>query len=210
MIKIILADDHKMFIDGLRAFLKSEEDISIVGEASNGEEVIAILEKTPVVDIVVMDIEMPEMNGIEATKQIKKHFPGVSVLVLSMSARRDFILNLMDLGISGYILKNKSKEELIGAIRNIKEGKPHFGLEILDQIPRTLTTETNKEAKLTDSELKVLRLVAEGMTTKEIAEKLILSGATIDVHKRNLLHKIGVPNDKFLVRYAIKHGIVTL
>lgn len=209
MINVLLADDHHMFIDGMKAMLEKEKDIKVVGDASNGDEVLSFLEKN-LVDVVVLDIEMPETNGIETAKIIRKEYPKVKVLILSMYNKKTFILELMKAGAAGYILKDKSKEELIGAIYNVYKGQPHFGLEILSQITLPEPSETNAEVQLSEREIEVLCLIAEGMTTKEVSKKLFISEATVNTHRRNLLQKIEVPNDKFLVRYAIKHKLVDL
>ena len=208
MIKIILADDHQMFLDGMKSFLKQAPDIYIVGEAVNGREVMEILKNEPV-DVVVLDVEMPEMDGIETTRQIKKDFQQTKVLILTMFNRKGFIVKLMEEGASGYILKNKSKEELTMAIRNVYEGRPHFGLEVLDKAT-TVPSNLDKKVHLTGREIDVLRLIAEAKTTKEIASILYISEPTVNTHRRNLLRKLGFDNSSHLVRYAIKHGYVSL
>ncbi|MCO6493677.1 MAG: response regulator transcription factor [Phaeodactylibacter sp.] len=208
MIKVLLADDHQIIIDGMKAILQQEKDIEIVGEASNGAEVLAFLEKN-LVDVVVLDIEMPETGGIEATRIIRKEYPQVKVLILSMYNRKGFILKLMEAGASGYILKEKSKEELIGAIHNVYRRQPHFSLEVLNKITDP-TPVPHNEVELSERELQVLCLIAEGLTTNEISERLNITENTVKTHRRNLLEKLEVPNDKHLVRYAIKHGLVEL
>ena len=208
MIKVLLADDHQMFIDGMKAMLQQEKDIQIVGQASNGDEVLDFLEKNPV-DVVVLDIEMPETDGIEATRIIRKEYPRAKVLILSMYNRKNFIIKLMEAGASGYILKDKSKEELIGAIHNVHRGLPHFSLEVLSKITGA-ASEHDIEVQLSERELQVLCLIAEGKTTKEIAPQLNIAETTVNTHRRSLLHKIDVPNEKHLVRYAIKHKLVEL
>ena len=210
MIKVLLADDHQMFIDGMKAMLQQEKDIQIVGQASNGDEVLDFLEKNPG-DVVVLDIEMPETDGIEATRIIRKEYPRAKVLILSMYNRKNFIIKLMEAGASGYILKDKSKEELIGAIHNVHRGQPHFGLEVLSKITGAgAASEPDIEVQLSERELQVLCLIAEGKTTKEIAPQLNIAETTVNTHRRSLLQKIDVPNEKHLVRYAIKHKLVEL
>ncbi|MCO6493676.1 MAG: response regulator transcription factor [Phaeodactylibacter sp.] len=208
MINVLLADDQRMFVEGMKAILQQEKDIDIVGEATNGDEVLAFLEKNPV-DVVLLDIEMPETDGIEATRIIRKEHPLVKVLILSMYNKKSFILKLMQAGASGYILKEKSKEELIAAIHNVYRGQPHFSLEVLSKIAGA-NSEPDTEVQLTERELEVLCLIAEGKTTKEIAPMLNIAEATVNTYRRNLLEKLEVSNDKHLVRYAIKHGLVEL
>ena len=142
MINILLADDHKILLDGLKAFLQTNSNINIVGEALNGIQVLDIL-KEHKVDVAVLDIEMPEMDGVETTKQIKKCFPNTKVLILSMYKEKAIIIKLMEMGASGYILKNRSKEELIEAINRVYAGDAHFGIEVLNTI-----TNAPKETKL--------------------------------------------------------------
>ena len=158
--------------------------------------------------MVVLDIRMPELNGIETTKIIKKEYPNTKVLILTMYNQKDFIMQLMRVGASGYILKNKSSEELLMAIHNIHKGHSHYGLEILNTA--TSISNTTEEVNLTKREEEVLILIAEGQTTKEISAKLNIAEPTVNTHRRNLLQKLEVPNDKYLVRYAIKHGLVSL
>lgn len=208
MIKVLLADDHRLFIDGMKAMLQQEKDIEIVGQASNGDEVLAFLETNPV-DVVVLDIEMPKTDGIEATQIIRKEYPKTKVLILSMYNKKSFIIKLMQAGASGYILKDKSKGELIGAIHNVYKGLPHFSLEVLSQITRQ-DLEPSHEVQLSERELQVLCLIAEGLTSKEISGELHIAEATVNTHRRSLLNKLEVPNEKHLVRYAIKQGLVEL
>lgn len=213
MIKILLVDDHKMFIDGLRAFLEKDEKIDIVGEALSGEATMVFLEKNPV-DVVVLDIEMKGINGVETTALIKKKFPKTRVLILSMHKKKRFIVGLFKAGASGYVLKNKSKEELLGAIYNVYEGRPHFGLEVL-KVASSIDEPQSQydyepEVKLTERETEVLILVAKGFTTQAISDQLFISKLTVNTHRRNLLQKLDLPNAQHLVIYAIKNGLISI
>lgn len=211
MIKVLLADDQKMFMDGMIAFLENEKDIQIVGTASNGDEVLTFLGENPDTEVVVLDVEMPEKDGVDTAKIIKKdpRLSKVKILILSMYNRKDFISRLMDAGADGYILKNKSKEELVQAIHHVHSGQPHFGIEVLRKATST-NSDLEKNIELTDREHEVLCLIAEGKTTREIAAELYISEPTVNTHRRNLLRKLEFPNDKYLVRYAIKQGYVKL
>ena len=209
MIKVLLADDHQLMRDGIKSILRQEKEIEILGEASNGEEVLSFLEHTSV-DIAIIDIEMPGMDGIDATKIIRKEYPNTKVLILSMYKRKSFILKLMNAGAAGYILKEKSKQQLISAIHNISRGNSHYGIEVINQVTNLDSENNETYVQLSERELEVLCLIAEGLTSKEISVKLSRAEATINTHRRNLLQKLEVPNDKHLVRYAIKHKLVEL
>ena len=211
MIKVLLADDQQMFLDGMKAFLEQEPEIEIIGMANNGDQVLEILEVRPDIDVVVLDVEMPQKDGIETTHLIKqdRRLEKVKILILTMYNRKDFIVKLMEAGANGYILKNKSKEELVHAIYNIYEGRPHFGLEVLNSAT-SISSKLEKNIELTDRELETLCLIAEGKTTREISSLLFISEPTVNTHRRNLLRKLDFTNDKYLVRYAIKHGYVKL
>lgn len=210
-IKVLLADDHKMFLDGMRLYLEGNEDIEIVGEASNGNQVIEQLENVQgAIDIVVLDIDMPELDGLDTCKYICKKYPKTKVLILSMYDNKEFIIKLIKYGASGYILKNKTKEELLTAIKNVIDGRAHYGLEIMKHAIAVSATDKNEEIKLTDREVDVLKQVAEGASSKEAAENLGISETTVNTHRRNIMAKLELPSATHLVRYAIKHGYVKL
>jgi two-component system, NarL family, nitrate/nitrite response regulator NarL len=209
MIHVILADDHQIVLDGLKSLIDREKDICTVGEATNGVELLdKMIDKH--VDVAVVDIDMPRMNGIETTKEIKKRYPEVNVLILSMYNDHEYIKQLIATGASGYVLKNKGKEELINAIRKIASGSEYLG----DAVVKTLMEEMKKPQKnhddkkipLTKRETDVLKLIAEGFTTVLIAEKLCIAPSTVETHRRNLIDKLGVANSKALIRYAIENG----
>lgn len=206
MIKILIADDHKMFLDGLRSFLQNHKHIEIAGEALDGNQVLEILKETSV-DVAVLDVEMPGMDGIETTRWIRKNLPETKVLILTMYKDKSFILRLMEAGASGYILKNKSKEELIDAIEAVYNGEAHFGPEVLNTIANA-PRKNKLLAELTRREEEILCLIAEGYTSKEIAQKIYISVATVNTHRRNLFQKIDANNDNQLVRFAIRHGYI--
>ncbi len=211
MIKVLLADDQTMFLDGLQALLVQEQNIEIVGSVTDGEKVTDFLDKNNEVDVLILDIEMPKRNGIETTKLIRQdhRLKDIKILILTMYNEKNFIVKLIEAGANGYILKNKSKEELVQAIHNVYSGKSHFGLEVLSKATST-KSELDKAVELTDREHEVLCLIAEGKTTREIAAMLYISEPTVNTHRRNLLRKLEFPNDKYLVRYAIKQGYVKL
>lgn len=211
MIRIIIADDHKLFVDGLVSLFEGADDIVIAGLANTGKEVIDIV-KRELPDIVLMDIEMPEMDGIEATKNLAGHFPSVKVIALSMYKEGEFIERILKAGASGYVMKNAGKEELLRAIRRVSEGKQYLNEDASDLLIANMKRHENKvfenHVSLSKREIEIIQLLAEGLTAKNVAAKLNLSYYTIDTHRKNILLKLGVKNTAELIRYAFKHGIV--
>jgi two-component system, NarL family, nitrate/nitrite response regulator NarL len=209
MINVILADDHQIVLDGLKSLLEREKDICSVGEALNGIELLAQLEKKQA-DVAVVDIDMPLMNGIETTKEIKMLHPQIKVLILSMYNDNEYIKRLIEVGASGYILKNKGKEELVNAIRKIAAGGRYLGDDIVKTLMKEMQKQQNKindnTIPLTKRETEVLKLIAEGNSTPQIAHKLCIAHSTVETHRRNLIDKLGVANSKELIRYAIEKG----
>lgn len=210
MINVFLSDDHKLFLDGLKAILEKDSDIRIIGEALDGEALIAELENSSEkIDVLVLDIEMPKLNGVNAAKEIVERFPDIKILIISMYNKKNYIVNLMEIGVSGYVLKNKSKENLLNAIRQIHSGNPYFGLEVLTAASSKRNASEPKEP-LTKREIEVLCKIGEGFTTNQIAKQLGIGQTTVNTYRRNLLLKLDKPNDKHLVRYAIKMGFIEL
>lgn len=209
MIKVLLADDHQMMTAGIRAFLEKEKEMEVVAEARNGSQVLTILNNTPV-DVAVLDIEMPEMDGIETAKAIKRDFPNVKILMLTMYDKGVFIIKLLQAGAHGYLLKNKSKEALVGAIHAIYGGSRYFPPDILAKTADTPHIEEEKLVKLTTREKEVLSLIGEALPMKKIADQLNISKTTVIFHNNNLRFKLGIPNIQGLVKYAIKHGYTKL
>ncbi|WP_064967024.1 response regulator transcription factor [Tenacibaculum ovolyticum] len=207
-IKVIIADDHQIVIDGLKSLLVQEENIEVVGEALNGKDALAILEKEDV-DIAILDIEMPLLSGIEATKIIKNDFPSVKVLILSMYNTEKFVHNVIEIGANGYVLKNKGKEELVLAIKYILEGDEYFGREVEKtfRLSQKKKNDEIKNVKLTKREIDVLKLIAFGDTTPIISDKLCIAHSTVETHRRNLIEKTEVRGgSKGLVKYAFENG----
>lgn len=207
-IKVIIADDHKIVLDGLKLLLDREENIETVGEAADGLEVLRILEVNQV-DVAVLDIEMPKMDGIETAKALHETYPDVKVLILTMYNEEEFIKNLIQAGVSGYILKNRGKEELVEAVNHVALGGEYFGEAVKQKLVDSLKKpkkELSEVVHLTRRETEVIKLIAEGLSTPQIGEKLFIAPSTVDTHRRNLIDKTGVPNSKFLIRYAIERG----
>lgn len=210
MIKVLIADDHQMFIDGLKSMLDDTEGIEVVGEAMNGKEVIENCD-TKAVDIVIMDISMPVMDGIEATKQLLKKHAHIKVLGLSMYNDRNFISDLLKTGAHGYILKNTGKHELISAIKTLQSGETYLGGEVSQTLLNSFMKKPNKMEfieKLSDRETEVLECIATGLTTHEIASKLFISKNTVETHRKNLLYKLKARNTAELINNAYKERII--
>jgi two-component system, NarL family, nitrate/nitrite response regulator NarL len=208
MINILIADDHKMVIDGLKALLSEEKNIKVIGQALSGNEVIRFLKQnSDQVDLIILDINMPDTDGIETAKHVHHQYPRIKILILSMYNRPLFIKNLIEAGVSGYILKNTGKEELLSAISKITNGEDYFSAEITKSIMTSFKeVHLATEAQLTKREQEILRLLAKALTTSEIAEQLFLSTHTIDTHRKNLLSKLNLKNTPALVKYAIENG----
>lgn len=202
MIRIVVADDHRITLDGIKSMVGGQEDISIVGEAINGNEVIERVEEhTP--DVVLMDINMPQLDGIEATKKIKSRWPNVKVLILSMHSENKFVRTAIDAGANGYMLKEGGEFECITAVKAIAMGGSYFspGLE------KAFTDRwKDDQIHLSARELEVLNLLNEGMSSKEIGEKLFISENTVNHHRKNLHQKTDSTKVTELLSWARDNG----
>lgn len=211
MIAIVIADDHQMFIDGIKSLLQNREDITVAGEALNGKDLMEILHRVKA-DIVLMDINMPGMDGVEATRQIRKQHLDVKVLALTMYNTREFVSSLLAAGASGYILKNTGKEELLAAIHALKNGETYFSEAVTRRIMESMqgkkATVFDGVVELTAREKEVLKMIAQEFTSQEIADRLFLSINTIETHRKNLLSKLNLKNTAGLVKYAMQNGML--
>ena len=211
MIKVIVVDDHQIFIDGLKALIDGFEDIEIVSEANDGVDLIDRLTKIKA-DIILMDINMPRMNGIEATKLVLDKYPEIKVLMLTMHDSKEYIEKLLKAGAHGYILKNTGKEELYEAISTIVKGDNFYSAAVTKSIMDSMqkkkaVTKKLNNIELTSREKEVLVLIAQEFTTNEIAEKLFISHHTVESHRKNLISKLQVRGVSGLVKYAIQSGL---
>ncbi len=212
MITVLIADDHEVFRDGIISILEDVEDITVIAEANNGREVMTELQKLQP-NIILMDISMGDAGGIETTKLVRKEYPEIKVLVLSMHSESGYIVKMLEAGASGYLLKDAGKEEMIRAIRTVAEGDTYYSQKVSSTIVHHLTN-PNKVKKeksgipLTKREIEILKLIAGEFSNPEIAEQLFISIRTVDAHRRNLLEKLGAKNTAGLVKYALKHGII--
>ncbi len=202
-ITVLLADDHTLVRRGFRRILEDDSYIRVVGEASNGIEALEMAQKLRP-KVVVMDLAMPELDGVQATKEIVKHVPGTSVLVLSMHADDNYVRNALDAGARGYLLKNAVDVDLVGAIKAVAEGRRYLAAGL-----KYPAGDTDDELdKLTAREKQVLQLIAQGKSNKEIAAILDLSVNTVSVHRANLMEKMNIHRTAELVLFAIRKGLV--
>lgn len=208
MIRVLIADDHEMIRNGLSSLLRGEPDIHVVEMAQNGLEAVEMCTNRDI-DVVLMDIMMPIMNGVEATKTIREDVPGTRVLAVTINDEPRFIKEVLAAGASGYILKHSTKDEIIQAIRDVAASRQHFSGDVLDKISNEFTQANKVSAPmLTNKESEVLKYIAQEFTNQEIAERLNCGIRTVDTHKRNLIKKLEVKNVVGLVKYAIKMGVV--
>ena len=213
MIRIIIADDHKIIRDGIKALLRDIKEFHIAGEAENGLKTIDQIDLLKP-DVILMDISMPGMSGIECTLKIKSTHPEIKILVLSMSKEEEHIRKMLEAGASGYILKNTGKEELIKAIKAVSEGNYYFSNDVTESLmkeilfPSQVDIDKTTKVELTERETEILSLISMEYTNSEIAEKLFLSVRTIDAHRRNILGKTGCRNTAGLVRFGIENGLI--
>ena len=213
-IRILLADDHRMLRDGLRSILDQDSDAEVVAEADDGRIAVQLCaELKP--DIVVMDIGMPALNGIEATRQISSEHPEVKVIALSMHCDRRYALQMLDAGASGYVLKQAACGELLRAIRIVSEGQYYLspqitGIVIESYVGRLPVKGASKVAALSSREREVLQLLAEGKTSRQIATALHMSGKTADTHRRNIMRRLDLHTIADLTKFAVREGLTAL
>lgn len=203
MITVAIAEDHQSLIDGISLLLKYEEDISIVGTANDGEELISIVRhKQP--KVVLTDIKMPKIDGILATKTIKKEFPHTKVIAFSMFDQTEAIERMIDAGASGYLLKNSPLEEVLAAIKTVAMGATYFDATIDMESVKKSTHNTKERPLLSKSEREILRLIGEGKSTIEIANIRFTAVSTVEKHRKNMIRKLGLTGKGELLRYALE------
>lgn len=213
-IQIAIADDHALFRSGLNALLSQFEGLAVVAEAANGKELLQKISENPAIDIVLLDISMPEMDGIEALKAIKQNYPAVKVIMLTMIQDDAMILHFMTLGANSYLLKECEPQELEWAIRSVMQSGFYFNERVstvmLNKIVKgdRFKPQFKGNVSLTDREFEVLECVCKGLTNPEIGDKLFISPRTVEGHRKNIMEKMGVTNTAGMVVYAIKKGWV--
>lgn len=207
--KIIVTDDHQLFRKGVLAVLSNIDYVEVAGEASNGLELLKLLESTQT-DAILMDIKMPHMDGIETTQEVVKRYPHIRVVALSMFGDEVYLENMINAGAQGFILKNANADDLELAIKTISEGKQYYSEEFISYFTNKYMTSkaTKEEPKLSKREMEVLQLLGKGLTSGEIAEKLFISENTVSNHRASLNSKTGSKNTVSLLAYAIKHNLV--
>ncbi len=213
-IRVVLADDHQIVREGLRAVLDKQADIEVVGEANSGAGAIELCRELHP-DVVVMDIAMPDLNGIEATRQILKATPEVQVLALSMHSDRQFAAGMFAAGACGYLLKDCAVEELTEALRTVVRGQSYVSSEIAgtviaDYRQRLTAAEDTPWSVLTERQREILQLIAQGRTTKQIAEQLYISVKTVEAHRQHLMDRLDIHSVAELTKYAVREGLTSL
>lgn len=207
-IKILVVDDHRIVLDGLCSLLTDADGFRCVGTLENGQQALDRL-KLIRVDVVLMDIDMPVMDGIEATTRIKRTMPDVKVISLTHHNERAMVQRLMDCGSDGYVLKNIDRDGLLNAIRTVMKNKKYFSEEVTRKLAEreVVTAASGAPTELTDRETEILRLICEGLSSKQIGDKLFISPRTVDTHRTNLMNKLDIHNVAGLIRFAFQNGI---
>ncbi|MFM1875991.1 MAG: hypothetical protein RL266_1728 [Bacteroidota bacterium] len=206
-IRLLLVDDHQIVLDGIKALLDGLDGFDCVATADNGQKALDLLKVFPV-DVVLMDIDMPIMNGMDATRIIKKEYPNVKVISLTQHSERGMVKRLLDCGSDGYLLKNIAQDELTSAIRKVNAGENAFSEEVAMSLAGKVVEKNANgvEIELTEREIEILSLIAEGLSSKQIGDKLFISPRTVDTHRTNLMNKLDIHNIAGLIRFAFKNG----
>ena len=209
-ISVLLADDHKIFADSLSLLLSNLEGVEVIGHVTDGKQVLTFLEKFPV-DLVLSDLHMPYMNGVEMILHLRKRFPKVKVLMLTMAEDGLHIREALQAGVAGYILKSAGKEELEKALFTVANGERYLSNAVLQELYRQPTSADEAAdllTSLTSREIDVLKLIAQEYSSNQVADKLFISLNTVETHRKNLFKKLNVKNSLGLIKFALKHGLV--
>ena len=210
MIRVLIADDHTVVRQGLKQILSEDPQLTVVGEAADGNEVLTALE-TLSVDALVLDITMPGRNGLDVLKEVKRKRPTLPVLVLSMHPEDQFAIRILRAGAAGYITKESAPEELVGALRKVCSGGKYVSPQLAEKLAVFIEDETTRppHEKLSDREFEVLRMLALGKTVTEVAEELLLSVKTVSTYRSRVLEKMKMASNADLTRYALQNGLIT-
>ncbi|GAB1371062.1 response regulator transcription factor [Candidatus Kapaibacterium sp.] len=210
-IKIYMVDDHKMIVDGVSQILEKNSNFEFIGFALNGKDAINNSKLVGHIDVFIIDINLPDMDGFVVINSLKYNFPDSKFLILSMHNNKNIIKNAFNLGVLGYVLKNSGEEELVSAILNIYEGKKYISKEVMQSLVGGITDidDILEQPLLTERETSVAKLTAQGMTSNEIADILFISPRTVETHRRNVMHKLNLKNTAELIKYAVQIGWIT-
>lgn len=209
---IILADDHEIFLDSLSAMLNSEANLKVAGKVTNGKELVKKVQES-VPDLCIVDMDMPEMNGLQASEILLKLYPDIKILILTMHNEKSLIKKMMSLGVKGYLIKTCDKDEFIFAINQVLKNKTHFSDEVIKTIVKDNDFDNpdssylSKIAMLSNREKEIIRHLCIGLKNKQISEKLYISPKTIDNHRTSIMRKLDVHNIVELIRFCLKHGL---
>ena len=208
-INLLLADDHQLVRKGFRALLEELKFVEIVGEAANGKEVISLLRSGVRPQVALLDYEMPVMNGLEATVEIRRDYFGVKVIMLTMLQSKELVQEAVEKGVSGFLFKNTSLDELSDAIRRVAAGDTYFSSEVaLTLLKSAPNPDSPLLALLSERETEILKLVAQGLSSAEIGRQLFISPRTVDTHRNNIIHKLDVPGIAGLVQFAVRNKLL--
>jgi DNA-binding NarL/FixJ family response regulator len=207
-LQILIVDDHQILLDGIEAMLHGVGDFKVIGKCSDGNTALDFLNGNPV-DILLTDLYMPKMTGMELTQKVKKRFPNVKVLALSVSYDVSIVHDLIDAGISGFIIKTIGRDELIEAIKTIAQGNIYFSREVSNEILRSLSNRSEEEVyHLTEREIEIVKLIAQEFSNAEIANKLCISERTVETHRKNIYRKTNTKTIVGLIKYAVEHKLI--
>ncbi len=210
MIRVLIADDHQIVIDGIRSMLRDEDGIVCDGWANSGREALSKLQDSDI-DVVLLDLNMPDMDGLETCRQILSQHPGIKVIALTMLDERSMIRAMVEAGAKGYLLKNVGHDELVHALKRVQAGKSHYSQEIAEILlapgPKE-KADGSPRVLLSSREKQILKLIADELTTSEIAVQLHISVNTVETHRRNIIHKLGVKNTAGMIRKAMEQGLI--
>jgi len=213
LIKLIIVDDHQIVRDGIKAMFIASKTIKVIGEASGYEELVKLLEKIKP-EIIILDINLPGKNGVEITHELKANFSEIKILILSANTDEESIIGAIKAGANGFLPKDTSKEEFISAINLVYNNEDYFGEKLSKIIYKSYVQHVKSKSiaddSLSEREIEIVKLLADGLFSKEIADKLFISSRTVETHKNNILSKLNLKNNVELVKYAIKNGIVKL
>ena len=207
-LQILIVDDHQILLDGIEAMLHGVGDFKVIGKCSDGNSALNFLNDNPV-DIVLTDLYMPKMTGMELTQKVKKKFPNIKILALSVSYDVSIVHDLIDAGISGFIIKTIGRDELIEAIKTIAQGNIYFSREVSNEILRSLSNKSEEETyHLTDREIEIVKLIAQEFSNAEIADKLCISERTVETHRKNIYRKTNTKTIVGLIKNAVEHKLI--